>query len=137
MRAMIHKAQKQPKRDGLHRRRRRPRSCAPARSCWTRRSPTPSCSAIEEKIRAHADELHLHLDGAQIVDPATFPRLDEYIEEFYSLRQRKGITRTEAAQTILNPTTFGSMMVRLGDADALDRRPHHALSRHHPARACR
>jgi malate dehydrogenase (oxaloacetate-decarboxylating)(NADP+) len=35
------------------------------------------------------------------------------------LRQRKGITRTEAAQTILNPVTFGAMMVRLGDADGL------------------
>ncbi len=64
-------------------------------------------------------DLHLHLDGVQIVDPATFPRLAEYTEEFYSLRQRKGMTRTEAEQLILNPTTFGSMMVRLGDADAL------------------
>jgi malate dehydrogenase (oxaloacetate-decarboxylating)(NADP+) len=42
-----------------------------------------------------------------------------FTEEFYSLRQRKGVTRTEAAQTILNPVTFGSLMVRLGDADAL------------------
>ena len=57
--------------------------------------------------------------ASTIVDPNHFARLDEYTEEFYSLRQRKGITRTEAEQTILNPTTFGSMMVRLNDADAL------------------
>jgi malate dehydrogenase (oxaloacetate-decarboxylating)(NADP+) len=61
----------------------------------------------------------LHLNGIQIVEPATFPQLDEYIEEFYSLRQRKGVTRTEAASLVLNPTTFGSLMVRLGHADAL------------------
>ena len=73
----------------------------------------------EEKIRAKVEELHLHLDGAQIVEPAKFPRLDEYTEEFFSLRQRKGVTRTEAGQLILNPVTFGSVMVRLNDADAL------------------
>ncbi|MCU1235274.1 MAG: Malate dehydrogenase (oxaloacetate-decarboxylating) Phosphate acetyltransferase [Candidatus Solibacter sp.] len=80
---------------------------------------TPILLGSEAKIRARIEELHLHLDGAQIVDPHKFARLAEYTEEFYSLRQRKGITRTEAEQTILNPTTFGSMMVRLNDADAL------------------
>ena len=63
--------------------------------------------------------MRLHLEGVQIVDPKRFKRIDEYTEEFYSLRQRKGITRTEAEQTIRNPTTFASMMVRLNDADAL------------------
>ena len=63
--------------------------------------------------------MRLHLEGVQIVDPKRFKRIVEYTEEFYSLRQRKGITRTEAEQTIRNPTTFGSMMVRLNDADAL------------------
>ncbi len=40
-------------------------------------------------------ELHLHLDGiADLSIPAESQRLDEYTEEFYRLRQRKGITRT-------------------------------------------
>jgi malate dehydrogenase (oxaloacetate-decarboxylating)(NADP+) len=73
----------------------------------------------EDTIRARVEELHLHLEGAQIVEPARFPRLEEYTEEFFSLRQRKGVTRTEAGQLILNPVTFGSVMVRLNDADAL------------------
>ena len=80
---------------------------------------TPILLGDDAKIRAKIEELHLHLDGVQIVDPRNFERIGEYTEEFYSLRQRKGITRTEAEQTILNPTTFGSMMVRLNDADAL------------------
>jgi malate dehydrogenase (oxaloacetate-decarboxylating)(NADP+) len=79
----------------------------------------PILLGSESKIRDKVEELHLHLEGVQIVDPRGFPRLEEYTEEFYALRRRKGITRTEAGQTILNPTTFGSMMVRLGDADAL------------------
>jgi malate dehydrogenase (oxaloacetate-decarboxylating)(NADP+) len=73
----------------------------------------------EAAIKAKIAELKLNLDGATIVEPARFARLAEYTEEFYALRQRKGITRIAAGQTILNPTTFGSMMVRLGDADAL------------------
>jgi malate dehydrogenase (oxaloacetate-decarboxylating)(NADP+) len=59
------------------------------------------------------------VDQIQIVDPQNFARQDVYLEEFYSLRQRKGVTRTEARQLILNPVTFGSLMVRLGEADAL------------------
>jgi malate dehydrogenase (oxaloacetate-decarboxylating)(NADP+) len=80
---------------------------------------TPILLGEEAKIRAKAEDLHLHLNGIQIVDPAHSPSHDLYTEEFFSLRQRKGVTRTEAAQLVLNPTTFGSLMVRLGDADAL------------------
>jgi malate dehydrogenase (oxaloacetate-decarboxylating)(NADP+) len=35
------------------------------------------------------------------------------------LRQRRGVTLTAASTLINNPNVFGSMMVRLGDADAL------------------
>jgi malate dehydrogenase (oxaloacetate-decarboxylating)(NADP+) len=62
--------------------------------------------------------LRLHLNGVEIVDPATSPRREMYAEEFFSLRQRKGVTdRSPAVDP--QPTTFASMMVRLGDADAL------------------
>ncbi|MBZ5622350.1 MAG: NADP-dependent malic enzyme [Acidobacteriia bacterium] len=118
MRSMIHKAQRQPKRivftEG--------EEGKILRACQIlldEKIATPILLGNEEKIRAKADELRLHLDGIQIVEPANSPRLPVYTEEFYSLRQRKGITRTEAEQTILNHTTFGSVMVRLGDADAL------------------
>jgi malate dehydrogenase (oxaloacetate-decarboxylating)(NADP+) len=80
---------------------------------------SPILLGDEQAIRARAAELRLNLNGAKVVNPKTFSGLPRYAEEFYHLRQRKGITRTEADQLILNPTTFGSMMVRLGDADAL------------------
>jgi malate dehydrogenase (oxaloacetate-decarboxylating)(NADP+) len=63
-----------------------------------------------------------------VIEPQRFPHLAEYTEELYLLRQRKGITRTEAARAILNHTTFGSMMVRLGGADGLVG----GLSTHYP-----
>jgi malate dehydrogenase (oxaloacetate-decarboxylating)(NADP+) len=118
VRSMINKAQRQPKRivftEG--------EEGKILRACQIlldEKIAFPVLLGNEDKIRAKVEELHLHLDGAQIVEPAKFPRLDEYTEEFFSLRQRKGVTRTEAGQLILNPVTFGSVMVRLNDADAL------------------
>src|SRR5450631_548134 len=118
MRGMINKAQRDPKRivftEG--------EEGKILRACQIlldEKIAIPILLGNETKIRAKIEELRLHLEGAQIVDPKKFARIDEYTEEFYSLRQRKGITRTEAEQTIRNPTTFGSMMVRLNHADAL------------------
>jgi len=118
MRIMIHKAQKQPKRlvftEG--------EEGKILRACQIlldEKIATPILLGREAAIRARAAELRLHLGGARIIDPPAFPRLEMYAEEFYSLRQRKGVTRTEASRLILNPVTFASLMVRLGDADAL------------------
>jgi malate dehydrogenase (oxaloacetate-decarboxylating)(NADP+) len=115
---MIHKAQKRPQRvvftEG--------EEGKILRACqilMDEKIAIPILLGNQEAIRARMAELRLHLEGVEIVDPVKFNKLDEYAEEFYSLRQRKGVTRTEAGQLILNRTTFGSLMVRLGDADAL------------------
>ena len=92
MRGMIHKAQTRPQARRLHRRRRgqdparlpdpagrEDRASHPAGQRGSASAPRPPNCA-------------LHLDGVQIVDPRRFPRLGEYAEEFYSLRQRKGVT---------------------------------------------
>ena len=82
----------------------------------------------EDKIRGMIEELHLHLDGVSIIEPARSPNLEEYTARYYALRQRKGITRSEAESQILNHNTFGAMMVQLGHADALVA----GLSQHYP-----
>lgn len=71
------------------------------------------------RIRAKIAELHLNLAGVPVVEPILSPRLDYYVEELYKIRQRKGVTRKEAEELILSPNVFGSMMVHLGDADAM------------------
>jgi len=71
------------------------------------------------RIRAKMAELHLQLEDVRVVEPSASPRLTYYIEELYKIRQRKGVTRKEAAELISNPNVFGSMMVHLGDADAM------------------
>ncbi len=37
-----------------------------------------------------------------IIDPAKAPLAKEYAEELFQLRQRKGVTQTEAAELVLN-----------------------------------
>lgn len=71
------------------------------------------------KIKTKIKTLGLHLPDLTIVDPATFPQRDQYIQELFKLRQRKGITLQQAKQDLLKPNIFGSLMVHLGDADGL------------------
>jgi malate dehydrogenase (oxaloacetate-decarboxylating)(NADP+) len=80
---------------------------------------TPILLGDKERIRTRAAELHLHLEGVEVVEPAMSPRCPFYIEELYRIRQRKGITRREAEELVLNPNVFGSLMVHLGDVDGM------------------
>ncbi|HKE28891.1 MAG TPA: NADP-dependent malic enzyme [Bryobacteraceae bacterium] len=118
MRGMINKARRSPRRvvftEGEQ-----PKILRACQILLDEKIADPILLGSRDVIQARIAELRLHLNGVQIVEPSRFPRLEEYVEEFYSLRQRKGVTRTEAAKLVLNPTTFGSLMVRLGDADAL------------------
>jgi malate dehydrogenase (oxaloacetate-decarboxylating)(NADP+) len=71
------------------------------------------------KIQARARDLGVNLEGMQIVDPLTSGHREPYLLELFRLRQRKGVTLQEAESLINNRNVFGSMMVRMGDADAL------------------
>ena len=54
----------------------------------------------------------------EIVDPATFDRIDEYARAYYELRKRKGIVLKDAYKLLREPNILGPMMVKMGDADA-------------------
>ncbi len=82
----------------------------------------------EEVIRREVEEHELHLDGVTVVDPERSDRREAYIQALYALRQRKGVTLAEARELLRNPTVFGAMMVRAGDADALVA----GVSQHYP-----
>lgn len=72
-------------------------------------------AVIEEKTKM----LDLDLQGAEIVDPAIAAKFDTYVSKFYDLRNRKGITRTDAREQLRRTIPFGMMMVNEGDADGL------------------
>jgi malate dehydrogenase (oxaloacetate-decarboxylating)(NADP+) len=70
-------------------------------------------AVIEHKFQ----ELGLDKNSIEVVEPAQSPRLAAYIDEFFRLRHRSGITHTEAQEWMLNSNYFGAMMVHMGDAD--------------------
>ncbi len=70
-------------------------------------------------IREKAEDLGVNLEQITVVDPAIWPKREAYIQALYELRQRRGVTLSEARTLINNPNMFGSLMVELGDADAL------------------
>ncbi len=74
----------------------------------------------KKKIHQKMAELHIELD-AHIIDPGESELTDHYATELYNLRQRKGLTLSESQRLLRRKsrTHFGSMMVRMGDADAL------------------
>ncbi len=71
----------------------------------------------EAEVRAVMDRMRLDFP-VEIIDPLHSDRLAAYAETFYELRQRKGITLTEARSLLCQPNYFAAMMVRTGDADA-------------------
>lgn len=72
--------------------------------------------AIIQKVKELSLEI---LDNTEIIEPEKYPRLDEYVEEFFQMRQRKGVTKVEAEEILKNPNYFGSLMVHMEDADCL------------------
>jgi len=70
-------------------------------------------------IHARAEELGLSLEGIKVVDPTASALRELYIQELFRLRQRRGVTLSEARVLINDRNVFGSMMVHMGDADAL------------------
>ncbi|MBI5085980.1 MAG: NADP-dependent malic enzyme [Acidobacteria bacterium] len=128
MRAVIHKAQRNPRRvvfpEGTE-----DKILRAAQILVDEAIARPVLIGPEAQILERAEALHLHIHGqVDIVDPATSPRLDAYIDQYLNLRQRKGVTHTEAPSLVKNPTRFGAMMVQTGDADALIA----GLTQHYP-----
>jgi malate dehydrogenase (oxaloacetate-decarboxylating)(NADP+) len=73
----------------------------------------------EKIIAAKAGDLGVALDKIQVVNPKEWPKREVYIHTLYQLRQRHGVTLSEAQELINNRNLFGSLMVQVGDADAL------------------
>ncbi len=74
----------------------------------------------EEKILDGAHWLEIDLTGLKVINPATSPKLDEYVNTLFELRKAKGMTPEKARETLLNDyITFGVMMVYANDAHGM------------------
>jgi len=118
MRIVIHKAQTKPKRvvfpEGENE-----KVLRASHILFEEKIARPILLGNESKIRTCAAELGVPLSGTEIVDPRNSAWREVYVQELYWLRQRRGVTLTEARELIDNRNVFGSLMVHMGDADAL------------------
>ena len=70
-----------------------------------------------EELQKIAGEIDL--SNIEIIDPATSEKTEGYVEAFYELRKAKGMTEEKARETMNHPIYFGTMMIKMGDADGL------------------
>ncbi|WP_040211672.1 phosphate acetyltransferase [Clostridium polynesiense] len=72
-----------------------------------------------EVVKKKAAELNVNLEGIKIEDPEASDKIDTYVNAFYEIRKNKGMTIEKAKKIVRDPLYFGTMMVKLGDADGM------------------
>jgi malate dehydrogenase (oxaloacetate-decarboxylating)(NADP+) len=82
---------------------------------------TPVLLGNPDEIVAKAETLGIHdfAKKATIIDPHSDDRLNTFSDEIYSMRQRKGVTRSAAQQMLRNNNYFGCMLLRSGAVEGL------------------
>lgn len=80
---------------------------------------SPILVGKEEDILNAAEESGFNIRGAHIVDPDQYERMDEMVDLFCELRKSKGVTPEQARKTLSQANYFGTMLVKMGEADAL------------------
>lgn len=73
----------------------------------------------EDAVYQAAEDAGYNIRGALIIDPEKYDRFDEMVDLFCELRKSKGITPEQARKIVSQPNYFGTMLVKMGVADAL------------------
>ena len=71
------------------------------------------------EIVSKAKENNINIDGAEIIDPMTSNKREEYANTLYELRKNKGMTLEEAQKLVEHPVYYGMVMVKANEADGL------------------
>ena len=79
---------------------------------------TPVLVGNVEEVKAAAKKGGFDIEGLAILDPATYPGMDEMVEKMVELRKGK-MTADECRAALSKGNYFGTMLVKMGAADAL------------------
>ncbi len=71
------------------------------------------------KLVVLGDPSQVKIEGVEVIDPKTSERHEAYAAKFAELRAKKGVTIEQAREQMDDATYFGTMMVKMGDADGL------------------
>lgn len=72
-----------------------------------------------KEIAAAAEESGYNIRGAEIIDPLNFDEMDEMVDLLCEIRKNKGMTPEKAREILKQANYFGTMLVKMGKADAL------------------
>lgn len=73
----------------------------------------------EDEIAQAAEDAGFNIRGAEIIDPAKYQDMDAMVDLFCELRKSKGVTPDQARKALSQANNFGTMLVKMGLADAL------------------
>ena len=71
-----------------------------------------------DEVKAASKETGFCIEGAEIIDPANFDRLDEMVNTMVELRKGK-MTEEQVRDAVSHGNYFGTMLVKMGIADCL------------------
>ena len=73
-----------------------------------------------ETIKADAAKFQIDLTGVEVIDPVTYPRLDQFAEYLAERRKKKGMTIEQAREIMTkNYSFFGAALVAFDVADGM------------------
>ena len=79
---------------------------------------TPILIGNVEEVKANAAKGGFNIEGVEIIDPATYEGMNEMVETMVALRKGK-MSSEECAALLAKGNYFGTMLVKMGKADAL------------------
>jgi malate dehydrogenase (oxaloacetate-decarboxylating)(NADP+) len=118
IRVMIHKAQKRPKKV-VYPEGEEENIIRAAHTVFSDGVAFPILLGDEKIIKREIERIGFDLSEFQILDPKNSDKCEEYAKTYFNKRQRKGATLWDARNLMNNTNYFGSMMVEVGEADAL------------------
>jgi len=118
IRVMIHKAQKKPVKV-VYPEGEEEKIIRAAHIVYNDNMAYPILLGNESVIKAEIDRLGFDQKEFQVVDPETSDKVNSFTDAFFKKRSRKGATLKDTNSLIKKPNYFGSMMVEVGEADAL------------------
>ena len=71
-----------------------------------------------DEVKAAAEEAGYNINGAEIIDPATYDKMDEMVATMVELRKGK-MTEDQCRDALSKGNYFGTMLVKMGVADCL------------------
>jgi malate dehydrogenase (oxaloacetate-decarboxylating)(NADP+) len=96
-----------------------PKIIKAAEICVDQRVARPILLGDPARVKEVAGGYDVDLSNIEILNPRESEALEDFVEAYFALRQRRGVTRPLAEQAMRRRIHFGIMMVEKGMADGL------------------